>query len=475
MNWNYIIHIGIISIALLSASLLRANIRFLQKYLIPAPIIAGIFLLVFYNFIAPLWNLKSDYLGELVYHLLNLSFIAMMLRVTGTKLQKGKKYRRVVAQNVTAVIAQYGLQTFFGLLAAALLMYTIMPDLFPAIGFTLALGFELGPGQAFSIGSTWESMGFTGGSSVGLTLAAIGFLLGSFGGVVLINQGIKRGWIGKNYKRHYEQEQKKSGFFSRMQEERPIGMRLSTDGESLDSFTYHIALVMITYLVSWGFLTGLSALLSLAGNLGTELASSLWGINFVFSAFSALAVKMVMRLFKVETTIDNNTCNRISGFSVDLTVAASLGAISIVAVQGYWIPILLLTAVGAVITLWILPMYASRLYDDHQFYRMLLIYGTATGTLPTGLALLRVVDPDFETPAATDYLYSVGIVFFLAIPIILAVNLPAFSYTRGEPRLFWIAVGISAIYLVGSFISYLILSGKKAFISRSKYFHTEAE
>ncbi len=475
MNWNYIIHIGIISIALLSASLLRANIRFLQKYLIPAPIIAGIFLLLFYNFIAPLWGLKSDYLGELVYHLLNLSFIAMMLRVTGKKVDKGKKYRRVVAQNVTAVIAQYGLQTFFGLLVAALLMYTVMPDLFPAIGFTLALGFELGPGQAFSIGSTWEQMGFSGGSSVGLTLAAIGFLLGSFGGVVLINQGIRKGWIGKDYKRNYEQEKKKTGFFSRTQEERPVGMRLSTDGESIDSFTYHMALVMVTYLVSWSLLTGLTALLSLAGHLGDELASSLWGINFVFSAFSALGVKMVMRLLKVETTIDNSTCNRISGFSVDLTVAASLGAISIVAVRGYWLPIVLLTAVGAVITLLILPMYASRLYDDHQFYRMLLIYGTATGTLPTGLALLRVVDPDFETPAATDYLYSVGIVFFLAIPIILAVNLPAFSYTRGEPHLFWIAVGISAAYLIGSFVAYLILSGKKAFIARSQYFHMEAE
>lgn len=81
MNWNYIIHIGIISLSLLLAALMRARIRFFQKYLIPAPILAGILLLVFYNFIAPSWGLKSDYLGELVYHLLNLSFIAMMLQI----------------------------------------------------------------------------------------------------------------------------------------------------------------------------------------------------------------------------------------------------------------------------------------------------------------------------------------------------------------------------------------------------------
>ena len=474
MNWNYIIHIGIISFSLLLAALMRARISFFQRYLIPAPILAGVLLLVFYNYIAPLWGLQSDYLGELVYHLLNISFISMMLRVTG-KRQVEHNGKRILAQNVTAVIGQYGIQCFVGLIITALLIATIKPDLFPAFGFTLALGFELGPGQAFSIGSTWERMGFVGGSSVGLTMAAIGFLLGSFGGVVLINQGLKRGWIGKSYADKIKKKSIRTGFFSRLESERPVGSFLSTDGESLDTFSYHIALVMLTYLLSWGFLTLLSKLLGLIGPMGEELAESLWGINFIFSAFCALGVKMFMKLVKVETTIDNGTCNRISGLSVDLTVAASLGAISLVAVQGYWVPILALVLAGAFITLVVLPAYCSRLYDDHQFYRMLLIYGTATGTLPTGLALLRVVDPEFETPVATDYLYSVGIIFILAIPIILSVNLPAFSVTKNRPELFWLAVGISAVYMVGAFLAYLLLAKKRAFAKRGKLFHVEDE
>ena len=156
-----------------------------------------------------------------------------------------------------------------------------------------------------------------------------------------------------------------------------------------------------------------------------------------------LGVNMIMKLFKVETTIDNATCNRISGLSVDLTVAASLGAISLVAVQCYCLPIVVFVLVGIVITLVILPAYCSRLYDDHQFYRMLVIYGTATGTLPTGLALLRVVDPEFETPVATDYMYSVGIIFVLAIPIILSVNLRPQRDAR-QPAAVLAAVGSSS-------------------------------
>ena len=474
MNWNYILHIGIISVALLIAALARARIRFFQRYLMPASIIAGVLLLVFYNFFAPMLGLRSDFLGEIVYHLLNISFIAMMLRVTHEN-RKKVKGSRAIAANVTAVMAQYGLQAFFGLLVTALLIATVTPTLFPAIGFSLPLAFELGPGQAYSIGATWEKMGFVGASSVGLTLAAIGFLIGSFGGVILINQGIKRGWIAKEYRDKIDQHSIRTGFFSRNTTERPVGSYLTTDGESIDSLTYHIALVMGTYLLSWGFLTGLTALLNLIGPLGSDLADSLWGINFMFSSFCALGVKMVMRLFKVETTIDTATCNRISGLSVDLTVAASLGAISLVAVQGYRVPILALVATGMVITLVILPWYCSRIYDDHQFYRMLVIYGTATGTLPTGLALLRVVDKEFETPVATDYLYAVGIVFLLAIPFIMSVNLPAFSVTRNKPYLFWVAVAISAFYLLASFVSYLVIAKKRSFAKAGQLFYTEEE
>lgn len=472
MNWNYIIHIGIISASLLLAALIRARVRFFQRFLIPAPILGGIFMLVFYNFVAPKWGLNNEYLGELVYHLLNISFISMMLRVTG-KRKDGKKARRMLGENTTAVMTQYGLQCMFGLLATALLIAVYDKHLFPAIGFTLPLGFELGPGQAFSIGKVWEDMGFVGGSSVGLTMAAIGFLVGSFGGVILINQGIKRGWIGKEYLEKIGKKSVRTGFFSRIESERPIGSFLSTDGESLDTFSYHIALTMFTYLISWGVLTGLSALLGLIGPMGKDLAESLWGINFIFSALCAIGVKLLMKLFKVETTIDNRTCNRISGLAVDLTVASSLGAISLVVVQGYWFPILVLILVGVGITCFILPWYCSRLFDDHAFYRTLVIFGTGTGTLPTGLALLRVVDPEFETPVATDYLVSVGLVFVLAIPILLSVNLPAFSVTRNKPGLFWLSVGISAIYVLGSFISYIILAGKKAFAQPGKIFYKE--
>ena len=467
MNFSYMIHAGIVSAALLLGALLRARVRVLQKYLIPSSIIGGALLLLFYNYAAPLFGLDSSFLGDLVYHLLNVSFIAMALRIPE---EGGRKSRRAIGANVIAVVAQYGLQCLLPLIAVAVLIATAMPDLFPAIALSLPLGFELGPGQAYSMSLPWVEMGFEGATSVGLAMAAIGFIVGSVGGVILINIGIRKGWVSKEDAAKLEHGGVRSGFIPRsLQKE---GARNTTEGESIDSLTYHLALILGTYLLSYGFLSLLGFLLGMLGPLGDSLMDSLWGINFVFSMFCANIVRMVIVKAGVAHTVDNKTMNRINGLAVDFTVISSLGSISIAAVASYWLPVLILVAIGIFITCYILPWYCSRLYDDYQFKRMLIIFGTGTGTLPTGLSLLRVLDPDFETPVATDYVYASGIVFFTVIPIILCVNLPALSYTTQNPMLYWLMVAICAVYTIGCVIAFRIFAGKRAFASPGRFFYT---
>ena len=341
-----------------------------------------------------------------------------------------------------------------------ILTRTVMPDLFPAIALSLPLGFELGPGQAYSMSLPWESLGFEGATSVGLCMAAIGFLVGSVGGVILINIGLKRGWVEKSVA---DEIRKGEGTGFLKKGERGEASYSTTESESIDSLTYHIALIFFCYLLSWALLTLLGIILSPFGALAEELMNSLWGVNFIFSVFVASFVRMVMTRLGINYTIDNGTMNRINGLAVDLTVAASLGAISIVAITRYWLPILLLSILGILITCFILPWYCSRLFKDYQFFRMLLLFGTATGTLPTGLALLRVVDPEFKSPASTDYVYSTGVVFFLVIPIILCANLPAYSYAQNRPELMYAMMALTFIYTLSCLIAYRILAGKRAF------------
>jgi len=470
-EWTVFIHLGILSLALLMASLIRSKVGFFQKYLIPNALTAGFILLLFYNFVAPNFALETDLLGELVYHLLNLSFIAMTLRKSIKATESMKK--RIFPTSI-GVLSQYALQCIVGLLVTFLLIKTVMPDLFPAIGFSLPLGFVLGPGQAYTIGTGWESFGFAGAGSTGLTFAAIGFLWGCFGGVMMINLGLKKNWISQENVDKIRNKDTSSGILGR-KAKRPVAGYMSTETEAVDSMTFNAAFVFGVYLLSFWLLKLITLLLSLIGPLGTELAVNLWGINFIFSAITAMIVKEIMKKAGIHYVLDSGTLTRISGISVDVMVTASIAAISLVVVGTYWLPILILTTLGGLMAYFTLPWIASRLFVDHQFHRALIIFGASTGTMPTGLALLRVIDPEFETPVASDYMYSSGLTFILAIPLILSINLPAYSVTRSNPSLFWMAVALSFSYLAFVIIAFFIVSRRRGIAQSGRRWYREGD
>ncbi|NQV16734.1 sodium:glutamate symporter [bacterium] len=457
--WNMFLDLGVISIALLLATWLRARVLFFQKYLIPNALTAGFILLPFYNFVAPFLGMSEIGLGAIVYHLLSISFISMSLRKPAYTKRKGDKS---VFGTSVSIISQYSLQSLIGLLLTFMFMSTIMKTLFPAFGFFMPLGFALGPGQAYAIGEGWVDMGFKGAPDVGLTFAAVGYMWASFGGVILINMGIRRGWLGQAQIEKIKAKRFRSGVLGR-DDDLQVGSRLTTESEAIDSASYNLAVVLMVYLFTFLLLKGLGLALSFAGNLGNDLAVNLWGISFVFAAMVALIVKTVMIKLKLEHTLDNGSLTRIAGNSVDIMVAAAVGAISLTVVMQYWLPILVISSIGGFVTFVSVIWISSRIFVDYQFHRALIIYGACTGTMPTGLALLRVVDPDFETPVATDYMYSAAVTFFLVIPFILAINLPAYSVSKDNPLLFWAAVGVALAYLLFVIISHRIISGKRAF------------
>jgi len=462
--WKFFIDLGIISIALLLATLLRARIKYFQKYLIPNALTAGFILLIYYNFIAKYFGMDNKDLGAMVYHLLSLSFIAMTLRKAPEPRKKGDLG---IFSTSVAIISQYGIQIIIGLLLTFFFMKTFFPGLFPAFGLFLPLGFALGPGQAYAIGQGWESFGFEGAGSVGLTFAAVGFLWACFGGMWLINYGIRKNWITKEKLEKLRQRNVSTGVYPKGKE-LPVGSHLTTETEAIDSMTFNGSMVLLVYLLSYLLLKLLTYFLSFAGNAGMELAVNLWGISFVFAALTALAFKGILNLFDLQHTLDNGCLTRISGISVDLMVSGAIGAISLIVVVQYWLPISVICILGGLAVMTTVPWLCSRLFKDHRFERTLIVFGACSGTMPTGLALLRVIDPDFETPVASDYMFSTAITFFIVIPLILAINLPAYAHRTGNMLYFWAMIGIAVIYLLFALISFRIIAKKRSFLHGSK-------
>ncbi len=464
-SWSLFIDLGLISFALLIATFLRAKVPFFQKYLIPNALTAGFILLPFYNYLAPLLGMGRGGLENLVFHLLNLSFIAMSLK-EGSMKGSGKR----IFATAVSIVSQYTIQVFIGLGITALFIATLMPKLFINFGFFLALGFGLGPGQSFAIGKSWESAGFANAGNLGLIFAAMGYIWACIGGIYLINYGRRKGWIDKKVVDVLNAKGLRTGIFGR-NETPPVGSLQRTDTEAIDSLTYNVVLVLGVYLLSFLLLKAVTWPLGFAGSMGKQLSESLWGISFIFAAMVGMFVKKLMKILSIDYTMDEGSLNRVAGASVDLMVTAAVATIAITVVAQYWLPLVAVGIVGGVITTVTCLWMTSRLFDKDQFGRAILLYGNMTGTLSSGLALLRVIDPEFKTPVASDYIFSNGITFVLAIPMILLINLPIQWYATGNIVYLWLTLGGFGVYLVFSVVAYTLLAGKKSYAKFTKIWY----
>ena len=466
-HWSIFVHLGLIALSLLIATLIRARVRFFQRFLIPNSLTAGFILLIFYNYGARHLGISAEYLGDLIYHLLSLSFIAMGLRNT-----PGRGAGKRVFSTGLMIMASFSFQALLGIGLTFLFIALFIPGMSPSFGLFIPLGFEMGPGQAYSIGIGWEQMGFAGAGTIGLTFAALGFLWACFGGVFLINLGIHKGWLGPKYRDMLSAARVRSGVYGQA-ERTPVGSRLTTETEAIDTLSFNLGTVLIVYLLTFLLLKALTYLLSFAGTEGRELAVNLWGISFIFAALLALGTKQLFRALKVDHVLDTGSLTRIAGSSVDILVAAAIGAISIVIVVRYLFPILVMALLAGLLTVGYVFWFSSRLFDEHRFQRAMVIYGGSTGTMPTGLALLRILDPEFETPAAVDYMYGSGVAFVLVIPYILAINLMMYGHTRGNPLFYWALVGLILLHLIFFFVLHRVLAGRKAFDKPGKLWYPD--
>ena len=485
-DWGIFIDLGIVGVALLAATALRAKVALLQRFLIPNAIVAGLMLLLFYNLLAPLLGMGTPIGVEtdgsavdaaaaadpqagpkvLVFHLLNLTMIAMGLRAPSEQPQKGAS--RPVLATATVIVSQVSLQGVVGFgLTFAFIALPFLPSLFPSYGYLVTLGYALGPGQAFSIGSAWEASGFAGAGGLGLIFGAVGFLIACFVGVILINYGVRCGLTATSAEELW-QRSRHSGLLGK-DEARPSGMALTSRSEAIDSLSLNLGVVFVVYLATFLLVLGVTSLLNTyGGDAGGRLASNFWGLSFIFGLLLALVTRGVLSALGKAHYLDPGALTRISGGSVDFMVAAALGAISFAVVSANWLPVVVFSVVVAIVAFVSILWLTSRLFPgNYAFERAVLYWGTLTGTLSTGLALLRVLDPELKTPVAPNYVYASGISFFVLLPYILNMNRPVDAELCGCDRPLYIALIVMLAYLLVVAAAFLFLRPKDPAKARS--------
>ena len=446
--WNIIIQLGLMAGAILVSNLLRNKIEFIRKGMMPVAVMAGFLLLILKY--TGLIHLDGNILEILVYHGIALGFIAMSLRVT----DKSKNQSDNAAVKSGAIIVStYLVQGVVGLIITIALGYTLMPKLFKAAGLLLPMGYGQGPGQANNIGSSYQSLGFAGGRSFGLAIAAAGYLCACIVGVILLNVLAKRGKVVPGSLRNTDDDLS-VGFFQD-KNELPVS-------DSIDRLSVQLAMVLLTYLftflVTWGLTSGLSAI---SEGLGKTLNTLLWGFNFIVGSALAILVKTLLEKGKARGLIkrqyqNNYLLNRISGFFFDIMIVAGIASINLEDLSGLWVPFILLSVAGGVVTWIYLKLVCKWAYKGYYYEGLISMYGMLTGTISSGILLLREIDPEYATPAANNLVSGSSVAIIFGAPVLALVSLAPKS-----DMLCIITMFIAAAYLAVLLLVLRKLSFKK--------------
>ena len=438
--WNPIFNIGLIAAVVLAANILRRKIPFIRNSMIPTAVLGGFLLLGLK--LTGLLELNIELMEMLTYHCIAIGFIALTLRVPEeTDKSKGDM---VGFKSGAVIVSTYVIQGFIGLLITLGLFFTVMPDMFPGAGALLPMGYGQGPGQANNIGSSYEALGFAGGRSFGLALAAAGYICACVIGVIYINYLVRKGKLIRTDHEEINGSVAIDTFQSKG--EIPIA-------ESLDRLSVQAALVLlvylITYLATWGLTSAFSAL---SPGVAATVNPLLWGFNFIIGSALAMLMRSVLKGLRHVRLMNhqyqnNYLLSRISGLAFDVMIVAGLASIEPEVLTGLWLPFLLLAVAGAIITLLHLKIVCRRVYGDYYYEGLVSMYGMLTGTISSGVLLLREIDPQLKTPAANNLVIGSSFAILLGIPMLLLIGLIPKSVTMAL-----ISVGALAVY-------YLFLMG----------------
>ena len=400
--WGWMILFATLLASLLAGNIIKKGIPFLRNSLIPASVLGGIILLfiaAIYKAITGSVMFNTQLFGGkgmssmevITYHALALGFIASSIKTTGGKLTK-KRSEEIFNTGVTTV-STYLLQGIFGL-AITLIATLFISGFFAAAGVLLPFGYGQGSGQALNYGNIYEhDFGFDGGRSFGLTIAALGFLSASIGGVIHMNIMKKCGKLVKSKRTDG------SVHTDQIELDNEIPMQ-----ESMDKMTVQIALIAVSYLVTYFIMRGISALLP-------SMTSLIYGFNFLIGVLIATLVKVFMNVLRKTGVMKKKYTNnflltRASNFFFDLMIVSGIAAIRLDILENYWGIMIIIGIVGAVITYVYNRVVAKVLFGDYYEEQFLAMYGMLTGTASTGIILLREVDGEFKTPASDNLVYQ---------------------------------------------------------------------
>ncbi|MCE0487081.1 sodium/glutamate symporter [Ornithinimicrobium sediminis] len=452
----------VLGVFLLIGKVIRVKSGLVQRLFLPSSIIAGFILLflgpqVLGQVMSALGNdtftdagLFSEEMlsvwSTLPGLLISIVFATLFL---GQTLPTPRRAARLVGPQLSLGVALGSGQYVVGLLLAVAVLVPVFSTT-PMVGALIEIGFEGGHGTAAGMRPVLEELGFEDGADLALGIATVGIVGGILLGIVMINWAVRTGRteIVRDDVRTSIEEQK--GLFAK-DENYPAAMMTSRPA-SVEPLTLHMAIVALAILVGWLLLSGLQWVEQLWWADSFELFEFV--PLFPLAMLGGVVVQLVAEKAGAGHLIDHQMMLRIQGLALDFLIVSALATLSIQAIGENLVPFLLLCAAGIALNVGMFLWLAPRIIPRYWFERGIGDFGQSMGVTATGLILMRIVDPESDSPAFEAFGYK-QLVFepFFGGGLITAASIPLI-YQFGPWPLLVAMAALFVVAVVGGYAYY---------------------
>lgn len=402
----------VLCLFLIAGYLTREIVTPLQKIFLPSSVIGGVIALIGGQQVLGWWTVPKSFgsfSGQLI-------VLVMTCLVWGVRINKDR-IKNYLDYFCFLNAMRFG-QIFVGAVMgiALRLFWTGLPKGWGTMGLAAYFG---GHGTVASYAGAFESLGMGKDyAAIGMIMATLGLICAVVVGMVIVNIGVRKGWttyvhindqLGK-----YEERR-----LLPVSARKPLGMTKVPAG-SINALAFQFAMLMA--LIWLGKNT-----FRLAGIYVSPVFSKV--PNMLYGILGAIIIWPLMSLFKLQDYVDRPTCTQISGWALEILIVSAIATINLKVLSAFWVPILIHFVAMTCFTGWLCLWYNKRIAEKEWFEKSVFVFGQCTGATPTGLALVRAIDPDSvacpgEAHAVQSGVAGVAFSWLPAALPVLAISMP---------------------------------------------------
>ncbi|NLS09877.1 sodium:glutamate symporter [Nesterenkonia sp. MY13] len=455
----------LLAAVMLLGKYLRVKVGLFQKLFLPSAIIAGFLGLLIGPEVLGLlaeplgwsWLDNGGLFTDEIYEvwgmlpglLISVVFATLFL---GARIPSPKRAAKLVGPQLSVGVAYGSGQYVVGILLGLLVLAPFF-GVDPLFGALIEVAFEGGHGTAAGMQPAFEDMGIPEATDLALAMATVGLVSAILIGIAVINWGVRTGRTRVIKDVSEQSPAELRGLYS--DDETVHTGRMTARPASIEPLTLHVAVVGLAIILGWLLLEGL---IWIEDQLWGQ-PDSVWpgaegeGMTllgyvplFPLAMIGGVIIQVILDRTGNTHLLDHETMKRIQGLALDILIVAALATISLQVIADYWQTFLILSVAGVIFCTFMLLYFTPRIIPAFWLERGIADFGQSMGVTATGLALLRVADPDDKSPALEAFGYKQlffepffggGLVTAISIPVIFATG-----------NVFWILVPMAILFVV---------------------------